>query len=117
MAERDLPPAIPLLEKAIEGETHLSSAYYSLMGLKRRAGGQRVEDFMKLFQAFEAANTGNKMNIVYTEMGRLGEAVRDLPIEAESRPASREAAEIAFAEPITVPDRARPGRRRWKTDC
>ena len=35
---RTCPPAIALLEKAIEGETHLSSAYYSLMGLKRRAG-------------------------------------------------------------------------------
>jgi tetratricopeptide (TPR) repeat protein len=103
IAEKDPAEATALLEKAIEGETHFSGAYYALMGMKRRSGAGGAEGLARIFQAFEAANTGNKMKIVYTEMGRLGEAIRDLPVVAESRPASRERPQIEFENPITVP--------------
>jgi tetratricopeptide (TPR) repeat protein len=106
VVDRDLAEATRLLEKAIEGETHLSSAYYTLMGVKRRTDRTQLQDLLEIFKAFEASNTGNKMNIVYTEMGRLGEAVRDLPIAAESRPAGGRAAKFEFSKPVEVQGQA-----------
>ena len=77
-----LPPeqaeaAIALLETCLAGQTHLSSAYYRLAEVKGRTDREARTAALAAFKTFEDAETGNKAGIVYTEMGRLGEARRD----------------------------------------
>jgi tetratricopeptide (TPR) repeat protein len=105
--DRDPKEAERLFEKALEGQTHHQSAYYRLAGLKRQTDREsQAAQLRSVFQAFDAANTGDLMNIRYTEMGRLGEAVRHIPVAAESRPASREPRKVEFAGPSRLPARA-----------
>ncbi|HYC78935.1 MAG TPA: FG-GAP-like repeat-containing protein [Planctomycetota bacterium] len=97
--------AIGLLERALEGQAHLKSAWYQIQILKGRGDREARKAALALFQAFEETETGNLAGIVYTEMGRLGEAWRDPGVPAPPQAAAIPAA--AFEPPAPGPARAR----------
>jgi Tfp pilus assembly protein PilF len=76
------------LRAALAVEPHLSSALLQLYQvLQREERGPEGEEFLRLFQELERAETGRKAGIIYTEMGRYGEAIRVLPGPSPARPA------------------------------
>lgn len=102
-----LPPeradeAVTLLETCLAGQTHLSSAYYRLAEVKGRTDPKARGEALAAFKTFEDAETGNKAGIVYTEMGRLGEAYRDAGAAAPPYVAPLA---LAFAKPEPVEGR------------
>lgn len=76
IGDRNPEQAIALLDRALDGETHLASAHYAIAGLRRRTGSDDGGRALAVFKAFTDAQTGSLVRIVYTELGRLGEAVR-----------------------------------------
>ena len=99
IGERDPIAAISLLDKALEGETHLASAHYAIAGLKRRAGQPDTGSSLTAFKAFTESQTGSLVRIVYTELGRLGEAIRDpgVALTAIELPATSKSIETKVA--------------------
>jgi hypothetical protein len=95
--------AIALLETCLAGQTHLSSAYYRLAEVKGRTDREARTAALAAFKTFEDAETGNKAGIVYTEMGRLGEANRDPGIVLPPPPAPPAVAD--YASPVLLPGR------------
>lgn len=80
--------AEPHLRRALENEPHQASALKNLSSLLRRDG--RVEEgteLLEVFQKFREAETGNFAGIVYSEMGKYGDAIRRSPIAFEGGPA------------------------------
>lgn len=90
IGDRDPEKAIALLDRALEGETHLASAHYAIAGFRRRTGNDDGGRALAVFKAFTESQTGSLVRIVYTELGRLGEAVRtpDVTLPRIDAPAS-----------------------------
>jgi tetratricopeptide (TPR) repeat protein len=100
-----LPPersdeALTFLSRCLEGQSHLSSAYYKLAEIKGRDDVETKMKVLETFTAFEAAETGALAGIVYTEMGRLGEAYRDAGVALPPPPLTP--SPIAFEEPKPI---------------